>query len=71
MKSKTISLLLMLLLSCVYVQAAVSQDNKAPIISGTIVDGLRLLTLQPGDNNEFIIYHPNRNSCYRTFPWNI
>ncbi len=56
MKQKTISLLLAALLSCLIVQSAVAQTNREPKVSGKIVGGLRLLTMVPGQSNDFVIY---------------
>ncbi len=56
MTRKTISLLLAALLSCLIVQNTVAQVVSEPEISGKIVDGLRVLTIVPGQSNNFVIY---------------
>jgi len=56
MQRKTISLLLAVLLSCFIFQSAVAQEQRDEKISGEIRGGLRLLTLQPGQANDLVIY---------------
>ncbi len=56
MKRESISLLLAVLLSCCLVQGAVAQAVTKSEISGEIVGGLRLLTIVPGEVNNFVIY---------------
>lgn len=53
---KTFSLLMVALLSCLIVQTAVAQTDNKPDISGKIVGGLRLLTIEPEQTNDFVIY---------------
>jgi rhodanese-related sulfurtransferase len=53
---KSINLLLVALLSCLIVQNAVAQEVNEAEISGKIVGGLRLLTIEPDQGNDFVIY---------------
>ncbi len=56
MKRTYISLLLVALLGCfIAVSGVVPVDAKSQI-SGKVVNGLRLLTLLPGQENDFVIY---------------
>lgn len=50
------SLLTVALLSCFWVQGAIAQSANEVQISGKIVEGLRLLTIEPGQANDFVIY---------------
>ncbi|WP_083552854.1 rhodanese-like domain-containing protein [Syntrophotalea acetylenivorans] len=56
MKRKYISLLFVALLGCFIVASGVAQVDSNPQISGKVVNGLRLLTLVPGQENDFVIY---------------
>lgn len=56
MTRKTISLLLAALLSCLIFQTALAQTNSDVEVSGKIVGGLRLLTIVPDQENNFVIY---------------
>jgi rhodanese-related sulfurtransferase len=56
MKRKYISLLLVALLGCFIVASGVAQVDSNAQISGKVVNGLRLLTLLPGQENEVVIY---------------
>lgn len=56
MKRKYISLLLAALLWCLSVASGVAQAESNTQISGKIVNGLRLLTLVPGQENAFVIF---------------
>lgn len=56
MTRKTIILLLAALLSCFIVQNTIAQEISEEDISGEIIGGLRLLTIEPGQANNFVIY---------------
>jgi len=56
MKQKIFRLLLAALMSCVFVLSTIAQAVSEPQISGEIAGGLRLLTLVPGQTNDFVIY---------------
>jgi rhodanese-related sulfurtransferase len=57
MKRKYISLLLLAaLLGCFIVASGVAQADTNSQISGQVVNGLRLLTLVPGQENTFVIF---------------
>ena len=56
MYPRTICLLLATLFSCLVLQGAIAQIASDARISGEIVGGLRLLTLVPGQANDFVVY---------------
>lgn len=56
MKSKMMAFLLMALLFALNVHSSAAQNANEEQISGEIVNGLRLLTLTPGKNNNFVVY---------------
>ncbi|MEZ4485041.1 MAG: hypothetical protein R2864_10765 [Syntrophotaleaceae bacterium] len=57
MKLKYISLLLVALLGCFFMVASGgAQGDINSQVSGKVVNGLRLLTLVPGQENDFVIY---------------
>lgn len=48
--------LLVALTFALCVQGSVAQQANEPLISGEIVNGLRLLTIAPGPDNNFVVY---------------
>ncbi len=53
---KSISLLFAVLFSFLFAQVGFTQANEEVVVSGKIVDGLRLLSFAPDQHNDFVIY---------------
>lgn len=56
MTRKIMILLIAVLLSCLTIQSTLAQEVKEKNISGEIVGGLRLLSIEPDQANNFVIY---------------